>query len=106
MATHNSINDQELQQGDYVIYPDGNARFGGLHLMLARVQDLTPRMVRLVTTKYPLAANPKFSTTAKYPEKLLKINVSDNTIVTEAQRKQFDTFANGLKNESSTTADS
>lgn len=55
--------------GDTVVFPDGNARYGGLYLRAGVVEKLTEKRVTVKSVKLPDGDKPK--TTAKTGAKLL-----------------------------------
>jgi hypothetical protein len=40
----------EINVGDFVLFPDGNPRYGGLKLTLGKVTKMTPKRISLMTT--------------------------------------------------------
>jgi hypothetical protein len=64
---------QELLIGDIVIYPDGNARYGGLKLTIGVIFKMTEKRVGLATTDL-VYNNKPIKTVNKTGKKILKVN--------------------------------
>jgi hypothetical protein len=62
----------EINVGDLVIYPGGNARYGGLKLIVGLVTKLTEKRVTLNTSPLVYDGKP-FKTTSKTGAKILKL---------------------------------
>ena len=63
---------QEINLNDLVIYPGGNARYGGLKLIVGLVTKLTEKRVTLTSTSLVYDGKP-FKTTSKTGAKILKL---------------------------------
>ena len=65
------MNGKEIKIGDYVIFPGGNARYGGLKLIIGLVTKITPKRVTLLTAPLIYDEKPPKLTT-KSGHKVLK----------------------------------
>jgi hypothetical protein len=63
---------QEIKLDDLVLYPGGNARYGGLKLTIGLVTKLTEKRVTLNTSPLVYDGKP-FKTTSKTGAKILKL---------------------------------
>ena len=64
---------QEINLNDLVVYPGGNARYGGLKLIVGLVTKLTEKRITLITGPMVYDGKP-FKTTSKTGPKVLKLN--------------------------------
>ena len=64
---------QEINLNDLVVYPGGNARYGGLKLIVGLVTKLTETRISLITGPMIYDGKP-FKTTSKTGPKVLKLN--------------------------------
>ena len=68
------MNNKELKEEDFVLYPGGNARYGGLKLMLGIIVKITPKRVSLLTMSVIPDGKPIKATT-KSGHKVLKCDL-------------------------------
>jgi len=60
-----------VHQGDIVLFPGGNARYGGIKIMVGKVVSATPKMVTLLYGD--IGGDKKLKTCRKRPAGLLVI---------------------------------
>lgn len=65
------MNGAELSVGDFVIYPDGNPRYGGLKFTLGLITKMTPKRISLTVTSLIYDEKP-CKTTTKSGHKVLR----------------------------------
>ena len=61
-----------LKEGDIVMFPDGNPRYGGLYIRFGEVIKLTEHRVTLETWKYEDGERKSKKLVNKTPKKLIK----------------------------------
>ncbi len=61
----------QISEGDVVLYPGGNARYGGLKLIAGLVLKKTPKRISLIAGPLDYDGKP-FKTTAKTGVKVLR----------------------------------
>ena len=78
---------QEINLDDLVVYPGGNARYGGLKLIVGLVTKLTEKRITLITGPMVYDGKP-LKTTSKTGPKVLKIDISSLSCDTINRLKQ------------------
>lgn len=64
---------QEINLGDTVMYPGGNARYGGLKLIVGVVVKMTPKRISLLISNFPFDEK-AIKATTKTGKKVLKVD--------------------------------